>query len=131
MNLLKAEELAEYANKKSIDIACISELGPRRKIRGYQQYIISDTFTQSGIFWKNSVKAKSISMKSLDRKHYQTLTQCIMIEEDLLLVHVYIHPALQHGERSSYWRSLLDLLETKCKEKVIITGDLNTLDERF
>ena len=131
LSLFKAEELAEYAKRKSIDIACISELGPRRKIRGYQQYVISDTYTQSGIFWRNSLKAKSISMTCLDRKHDQTLTQCIMIEEELLLVHVYINPALQQGERSAFWRSLLNLLETKNVDKVIITRDLNTLDERF
>ena len=97
LNLFKAEELAEYAKRKSIDIICTSELGPRRKIRAYQQYVVSDTFTQSGVFWKNSLRVKNVSIKCLERKHNNILTQCGMIEGELLLVHVYI--LIQHSSR--------------------------------
>ena len=120
--------------REGADVICISEVGPYRQMKGYPNYVKSDTHRQSAIFWKRHFKVENIQT-DLNKKHTGILTQRIISANELLLIHPYIVPELKNSARGAYWRDLLMAIEEwKTKKpdyKIIITGDLNTLDERF
>ena len=116
------------------DIICISQLGNYRKIQGYPNYEISDSDTQSAVFWKNGLKIQKNTLK-FDQNHPLILTQCVNINDELLLIHSYIAPDVTHYDRDEYWKDFMQRVEEWCCEnsieKIIVTGDLNTRDKRF
>ena len=110
--------------REGADVICISEVGPYRQMKGYPNYVKSDTHRQSAIFWKRHLRVEKIHT-DLNKKHTRILTQCIIIAA----------PELKNSARGAYWRDLLMAIEEwkprKPEYKIIIPGDLTTLDERF
>ena len=129
LNAEKRAQLELLMEKEDADVICISEVGPYRQIKGYPNYVKSDTHRQSAIFWKRHFKVENIQT-DLNKKHTGILTQRIISANELLLIHPYIVPELKNSARGAYWRDLLMALEEwkteKPDNKIIITGDLNT-----
>ena len=134
LNEEKRVQLEFLVLKQDIDIICISEVGKYRQIRGYPNYVKSDTYTQSAIFWKDGLNVNKIETK-FSKSHSRIMTQCILIANEVLLIHPYIAPELSNQVRASFWSDLLIFInewaETQPSHKILITGDLNTRDKRF
>ena len=57
------------------------------------------------------------------------------MQNEVLLIHVYIAPELSIEARPNYWTDLLILVENQTNDdhllKVVLTGDLNTKNVQF
>ncbi len=134
LNEEKRVQLELLLLEQDIDIICISEVGRYRQIRGYPNYVKSDTYTQSAIFWKDGLNISKIETK-FSKSHPRIMTQCILIANEVLLIHPYIAPELSNHVRASFWSDLLTFInewaEAQPSHQILITGDLNTRDKRF
>jgi len=134
LNEEKALQLEILTKESNVDIICISELGPRRQIYGFPTYVQCDRYTESAIFWKRGINATKVD-SHLNKKFPKILTQCVEIENELLLIHPYIPPQTKRKTRDQYWTNLLVFTnqwsETNPEHKIFITGDLNTTDKRL
>ena len=129
---LKAQELAIFAQDHSSTILCISELGHRRRIPGFANYIASDQFTQSGIFWTDQVMASPFTFPGLTAFESTRIAhQAILINSEVILLHAYIAPDVPVPVRRSFWHCISTFITHHPTIKLIITGDLNPRDRRF
>ena len=101
LNPEKRAQLELLSSKNKYDILCISELGSYRKITGFPNYYCSDTDTQSGIFWRDGLNVEKILIDFEDQQE-RIMTQIINVNSELLIVHTYIAPELNHTARSKY-----------------------------
>ena len=106
MNDEKRKELQYLADENRIDIICVSELGPYRKVSRFPNCVKSDTYTQSAIFWRDGLSVENIPHK-LNKKHQRILTQCISIADQVLLIHPYIAPDVSLPVRRAYWNDIV------------------------
>src|SRR6185312_4472598 len=97
-------QLELVLDEENIDIICISELGSQRQIRGFPNYLANDKYRQSAIFWKRGLQVEKI--QTMNNKHERTLTQRIMVNKELLLIHPYIGPERSNTDRKKYWKDL-------------------------
>jgi hypothetical protein len=106
LNPEKRAQLELLLSKTAFDILCISELGRYRKIRGFPNYQCSNSDTQCAIFWRDGLNICKIAIEIGD-KHERIMTQCISVNQELLLIHSYIAPELTHKARGNYWQDIL------------------------
>ena len=118
LNYEKRAQLELLVAEEGYEVLCISELGRYRKLHGFQHYDFSNADTQSVIFWRDGLKVKKIQTE-FDSNNERILTQCININNELLLIHTYIAPELNHRARSKYRQELQIFLEQLCNENSI------------
>ena len=120
--------------KEKIDIICIWELDRYRKINGFSHYEHCCKGTQSAIFWRKGMKIQVIKT-TFNEKCEEILTQCILIAEEILLIHPYIPPRVSRHDRKTYWRDMQAFTDSwslnNPSYKIVISGDLNTREIRF
>jgi hypothetical protein len=104
----KAVELTHLAKQRAIDFVCLSECGKRRQIQGFRVCAESSTDTQSAIFCRNGIKTQDISAK-FEPNIPRIQIQCVDIEEDATLIHLYIAPDATHRTRKQIWDKIVDL----------------------
>jgi hypothetical protein len=72
---------------------------------------------------------------TFNEKWEEILTQCILIAEEILLIHPYIPPRVSRHDRNTYWRDMQAFTDSwslnNPSYKIVISGDLNTRDIRF
>jgi hypothetical protein len=130
----KIEILQQITEQNDISILCISELGHRRKIDGWQCIVANDCFTQSGIFVRRGASATAISHKSLS---FPARVACEGIKVELenhqhiLLIHLYIPPDTLADQRKQVWHKLNEFERLHSQTPILIVGDLNTRSTVF
>ena len=134
LNAEKRAQLEILLSKSKYDLICVSEVGRYRVIHGFPNYFHSDMYRQTAIFWKDGLIVEKTKTE-FDMNHKRTLTQCVRINNAVLLIHTYIAPELSIEARAGYWSDMQMFIESEShndpKLKIILTGDLNTKDIRF
>jgi hypothetical protein len=115
LNEAKAAELSDLAKKRKIDIKCISELGNRRKIKGFPNYSQCQSDTPSAIFWRPGLHIKNITPQ-INIQIPRIQLHCVEIEEEFTIIHTYIPPDVGFRERRQLWSAIYQLL---LNEKII------------
>ena len=117
-------ELSMFAEEHHIDMICIAELGSRRKIAGFCENECDDRYTQSGIFWGDSVQIEKIRPPAIQIfANNGIMTQIVKIYGEMILIHIYIPPDTERKIRKAYWNQIVKFTETR-DEPILDTGDL-------
>ena len=132
LNEAKAHELAVLSTASKLDVLCISELGHRRSIPGFQAISTSSTGTQSGVFCRTGLPSQVVELSSLYKfEELGIQAQMCQIDNQFFILHVYIAPHVPYRLRKQFWSVVRSLIGQYRSKPLMITGDLNTLSSEI
>ena len=132
----KAAELEQLAEEHNLDVICISEFNGGSQtacsfIENFQHPVISENENTKpiAIFFKEEVQwyECNLELPIIPGINVQTVKIRRQNEEDLMIVHVYIHPSVGLEVRRVYW----DSFPINELDHIIFLGDFNERSRLF